>query len=227
MSIESFLTLKEIDSLTKMRTTQLTAKTGQEKRLNELDLRRQETLIALNSLKENLISKHSEMADIEKKLKTSSEQKQRLMDLGGDENKIKNYSDQIASLENEGLDCLATSEQLETEINDKKIFLQGLEKTIQEIQKEVEEEITVIDKEISNLDLRLNLLKDDLPQDFRSILKSISSKNLAHGPFTRVENGSCYFCRFKISRIDESEIDMQKNLKTCPQCTRIFLPYGS
>lgn len=227
MSIESFLILKEIDSLSKMRNAQIAAKSNQENRLASLNTRKKETLENINLYKERLISKHSEMADIEKKLKTSTEQMQRLIDLGGDENKIKIYSDQIALLENEGLNCLSDTELLETEIREKKIFLQGLEKTIEEIQKEVEEEIATIQKEISNLDLRLNLLKNDLPDDFKAVLKSISSKNLAHGPFTRIENGSCYFCRFKISRMDESEIDMQKNLKTCPQCTRIFLPYGS
>jgi predicted nucleic acid-binding Zn-ribbon protein len=53
------------------------------------------------------------------------------------------------------------------------------------------------------------------------------AKNLAHGPFTRIDQGSCFLCRYKISRVEESEIDMQKALKICPQCSRIFLPYGA
>jgi predicted nucleic acid-binding Zn-ribbon protein len=74
--------------------------------------------------------------------------------------------------------------------------------------------------------MRIKLIEDELPTDFKSVLERTLKKNLALGPFTRNENGSCFFCRYKISKLDESEIDMQKQLKTCPQCSRIFLPYG-
>ena len=96
-----------------------------------------------------------------------------------------------------------------------------------EIESEVAEEKGKLEKELHSISLRVDLLKEELPSDFRQVLERVSARKLAHGPFTRIEGGSCYFCRYKISRLDESEVDMQKQLKICPQCSRIFLPYGS
>lgn len=227
MSVEWFFKLKEIDSLTKMKNAHLRAKSEQEDRLSKLNNRRQEALLHTAKLKQDLISLHDELASVEKKLKTASEQKQRLMDMGGDDKKIQQFQTEIDSQEEAGLSFLAREEEIQNEMNEGRQFLQGLEKTIHEIQTEVTEEISKLQHELSNIDLRLNLLQDELPPDFKATLAKITAKNLAHGPFTRIEQGSCYFCRFKISRIDESEIDMQKQLKICPQCSRIFLPYGA
>lgn len=227
MSVEWFFKLKEIDSLTKMKNEQLRAKNEQEDRLSKLNNRRQEALLHTAKLKQDLISLHDELASVEKKLTTASEQKQRLMDIGGDDKKIQQFQNEIDSQEEAGLTLLSREEEIQIEMNDSRQFLQGLEKTIQEIQSEVSEDVSKLQHEISNLELRLNLLQEELPPEFKATLVKITAKNLAHGPFTRVEQGSCYFCRFKISRTDESEIDMQKQLKLCPQCSRIFLPYGA
>lgn len=227
MSVELFFKLKEIDSLTKMKNTHLRAKNEQEDRLSKLNDRRQEALLQSAKLKQDLITLHDELAQLEKKLKTASEQKQRLQDIGGDEKKIAQFQTEIESSEEQGLGLLAREEEIQTEMNDTRQFLTGLDKTILEIKEEVTEEVTKIQAELSNIELRIQLLQDELPSEFKSMLLKVTAKNLAHGPFTRVDQGSCYFCRFKISRIDESEIDMQRQLKTCPQCGRIFLPYGS
>ena len=227
MSVEWFFKLKEIDSLTKLKNTHLRAKSEQEDRLSKLNIRRQEALSHTAKLKQDLISLHDNLADIEKKLKTASEQKQRLMDMGGDEKKIQQFQLEIEGFEEAGLNNLAREEELEIEMKDSREFSQGIEKTIKEIEDEVSQEVSTITHEVSNLDLRLGLLIEELPTDYRTTLMRVTAKNLAHGPFTRVEQGSCYFCRYKISRIDESEIDMQKQLKQCPQCSRIFLPFGA
>lgn len=227
MSVDSFFKLKEIDSLSRMRINQLRAKNEQEDRLSKLNIRRQEEVLQTAKLKQDLVSKHDQLADLEKKLKLNTDQRQHLIDLGGDEKKIQNYASEIQKLEEAGLLMLEECEQYENEIKGKNTFILGLDKTIQEIQTEIEAEVEKSNQEVSTLDMRIKLLLEELPDDFRSLLQRVSAKNLAYGPFTRVEAGSCYFCRYKLSRIEESEIDMQKNLKTCVQCGRIFLPYGA
>lgn len=227
MSVEPFLKLKEIDSLTKMRNSYLKQKNEQEDRVSRLNDKRQESHLQTAKLKQDLISTNNNLADVEKKISTFTEQKQRLIDMGGDDIKITAYTEQINNLEAKGFELLSHIEAIETEMSDAKTFQLGIEKTIQEILAEVSADIQKINTELVNSETRIKLLMDELPDDFRNILVKISAKNLAHGPFTRVDQGSCFFCRFKISRIDESEIDMQKNLKTCPQCSRIFLPYGA
>jgi predicted nucleic acid-binding Zn-ribbon protein len=227
VSVEWFTKLKEIDSLSKMRINHLKKKSEQEDRVSKLNEKRHERLKLIEELKQNSVSIRHELGDLETKLKTASEQKQRLIDLGGDDAKIARFSSEIETLEERGMELLQKDEDISVEINSHKEFLQGLEKTIHEIETDFQPKLQEIDKEISAINLRLGLLRDELPVDFRTQLDRTTSKNLAHGPFTRVEQGSCYFCRYKISRIDESEIDMQQKLKTCPQCSRIFLPYGA
>jgi predicted nucleic acid-binding Zn-ribbon protein len=227
VSVDWFFKLKEIDSLTKMKTNQLKAKQEQEARVSKLNDRRQENVLQTAKLKQDLIATNTEMAEVEKKLKNATEQKQRIIDIGGDDKKIALFTSEINQLEEKGFEFLTRLEEIETEMSDNKTFLAGIEKTIKEIEDEGREEIDKILIDITNIDLRLKLLLEELPDDFRSLLIKVTVKNLAHGPFTRIDQNACYFCRFKISRIEESEIDMQKNLKTCPQCGRIFLPYGS
>jgi predicted nucleic acid-binding Zn-ribbon protein len=227
VSVESFTKLKEIESLNRIRGQHLKARLDQEERLHKLLTRREDSQGKANTLKEELIKAQDRMAEIEQKIKLFSKQKQNLQDLGGSDEKIHSYTSQIEILENQGLQELSQIEDIEKHLSENKLFLAGLENTIKDIESEVNTERDKLNHEISNVDLRIKLLQDELPSDFKALLMKISSKNLAHGPFTRIDQGSCYFCRFKISRLEESEIDMLKNLKTCPQCSRIFLPYGA
>lgn len=227
MSTEWFLKLKEYDSLSKMRNTHLKALKEQDDRLSSLNEKRHEKNLQTEKLKQELISEQQNYFETEKKLKSCEEQATRLRDIGGDENKIQQYLKEATQLEDSLFASLEKTESLQGEIEETKTFLTGIEKTIQEIQAEVNSEKETAQKAIDQLDLRLKLIEEELPSNFQTLLKKTLAKNLAIGPFTRIESGSCFFCRYKISRIEESEVDMQQQLKTCPQCMRIFLPYGS
>lgn len=227
MSGEWFFKLKEFDSLEKMRIGHFKQIQEEEQRLERLNIKRQEQLDAQADLTSELHQLQQAYFETEKKLKTCEEQAQRLRDLGGDEEKIKRFQTEAGDLENLLFEMLDKTEQLQMGLNDIKIFLSGLEKTTQEISSEVQTEILKKRHEMTQIELRLKLIKEELPKEFRDALEKTLKKNLALGPFTRIENGCCFFCRSKISRVEESEIDMQKALKFCPQCLRIFLPYGS
>jgi predicted nucleic acid-binding Zn-ribbon protein len=227
VSVEWFLKLKEIDSLTKQRSKQLLAQNEQNERLAKLKDRLNQGNLQTATLKKTHIELLQTMSEVEKKLATASQQKQRVLDIGGADQKVQEFGQEIERLEEQGLELLQSLEASEQELQENKTFLIGLEKTIQEIQQESQVEVEALESEIKNLDLRILLLKEELPTEFKNILEKITGKNLAHGPFTRIEQGSCYFCRYKISRLEESDIDMSKSLKICPQCSRIFLPYGS
>jgi predicted nucleic acid-binding Zn-ribbon protein len=227
MSVEWFLKIKEYDSLTKMRNIHLKGIIEQQNRLSNLLERRQETLSQTEKLQLRLHDLGQNLFETEKKLKESEVQLQRMKDNYGDENKIVMQTTRTQELENEAFAILTQQENLESEKQDIKIFLQGIEKTITEIRTEVEEEISKDKAAISQLEMRLSLIFEELPNDFRELLKKTLAKNLAVGSFTRVDNGACYFCKSKLSRLEESEIDMQHLLKTCKMCHRIFLPYGT
>ncbi len=227
MSAEWFFKLKEFDSLGKMRINHLKVIQEQEQRLTKLNIRRQEQLDEANGLRSELLSVQQNYFEAEKKMNTCEEQASRLKAVGGDEAKIANFQKEATALEDSLFALLERTEAIHLELEDKKTFLIGLEKTYLEIQTEVNEEIQENQKGVSQADLRMKLILEELPSGFRETLERTLKKNLAVGSFTRIDNGSCFFCRYKISRTDESEIDMQQMLKVCPQCSRIFLPYGS
>ncbi len=227
MSVELFSKLKEIESLSKMRASCELQNSEHKARLTNLNNKQQEAHARTVKLRQEISSINSTLADVELRIRTASEQKQRLFDIGSDEKKISSFTAEIDGLEERGLVLLEQVAQHEGELVETKVFINGLDKTISEISAEVTADLAGITTELSHIEMRLSLLMDELPAEFRTLLVKTAAKNLAHGPFTRVDNGSCFFCRYKISRTDESEIDMQKNLKTCTQCSRIFLPYGS
>ena len=227
MSAEWFFKLKEFDSLGKMRINHLKVIQEQEQRLTKLNIRRQEQLDEASGLKSELLSVQQNYFEAEKKMNTCEEQASRLKAVGGDEAKIANFQKEATALEDSLFALLERTEAIQQELEDKKTFLAGLEKTYQEIESEVKVELQDNQKGVSQADLRMKLILEELPSGFRETLERTLKKNLAVGSFTRIDNGSCFFCRYKISRTDESEIDMQQMLKICPQCSRIFLPYGS
>lgn len=227
MSLEWFLKLREYDSLSKMRINHLKAINEQDDRLSTLLDRKNSEYVQTEKLKQEHISLKQSLHETDQKIRLAEVQGQRLKDIGGDDKKIADFQRHMEEAEELGLTLLSKLEEIEQELSDKQLFLKGLEKTLQEIQLEADE---IKSKELSaieQLNLRLRSLEDELPSEFRDTLKKVESKKLAQGSFTRVENGSCFFCRYKISRIDESEIDSQQKLKLCPQCGRIFLPYGA
>jgi predicted nucleic acid-binding Zn-ribbon protein len=227
VSAEWFFKLKEFDSLGKMRIKHLKEIQEQQERLTKLNVKRQEQIDESSSLRSELLTVQQAYFDNEKKMNTCEEQAARLQEVGGDDKKIANFKKEAVELENSLFALLEQTESIQLSLNEKKTFLTGLEKTFKEIEAEVNDEIKIHQSEISQADMRMDLIKEDLPKEFQDTLDRTLKKNLAVGSFTRIENGSCYFCRYKISRTDESEIDQQFKLKTCPQCSRIFLPYNS
>lgn len=227
MSAELFLKLKELDSLSKMRIRHLSALSEQEDRLSKLTARQNDAHLQTEKLRQDNQAKRHELFEIEKKIKSMQEQKQRLLDIGESGPKVDSYLAQIDEAEEKGLELLEILEANESEIKDQQQFLAGLTKTITEISGEAQEIKAQEQRELENVELRMRLLEEELPADFRALYHKTVAKKLAQGPFTRIEAGSCYFCRYKLSKMDESEIDAQQKLKVCHQCYRIFLPYGS
>lgn len=170
MTVKPFLILKEIDSLSKMRITQLNAKTDQEERLKKLNDKRQGIEFEISDAKKQIVANRGQLDATEQKLKVAVEQKQRLIDMGGDEGKIAIFERDINFLEDQGLEYLGLIDEAEQKITELKTFLSGLERTLDEISQEVREETSKMGEEIKNIDLRLELLMEELPSEFKTLL---------------------------------------------------------
>ena len=226
MNDEWFSKLKEFDSLTNMKSRHLAEVDEQKKRLNVLNLKRQEREEGMTKALKTIHELQQNYHDTEKRLITCEQQSSRLRDSGASEEKLENYIKEAEKIEGEMFVQLEKIEALEIEIEESKTFLIGLNKTFEEIGHEAQNEIGIHQNEVVQIEKRLELILNTLPLDFKNALEKTLKKKLAIGPFTRTDQSHCYFCRYKISRTEESEIDVQKILKFCPQCSRIFLPYG-
>lgn len=227
MSLDWFFKLKEFDSLTKMRINHLKAISEQENRLYSLNDKRQTNVLQTEKLQHDAHALQHELFEIDKKMAESETQKKRLVETGGSSDKVTGFHLKIQELESLYFEKLSLQEQIDQERSDLKLFLSGLDKTILEIRLEVDEEILKEKNNVVQLDLRLQLLLEELPSDFKNILEKTMTRKLAIGNFSRVDKAACYFCKSQLSKMEESEIDMQHLLKTCKMCHRIFLPFGS
>lgn len=221
-----FSQLKEYDSLSK-REQQLLREIDQENaRIDKINSLIESHLTRRKEIKANIVNKNSLILDNESQLKILSEQTTRLIEQGSSEEKIAEFQKKISDLEEESFSYLEEIDALENELQETVGFENGARKTLQEIETEVKQLVQTKDQELELLKSHKNEILEKLPENIRNTLIKLSQKNLSHGPFTKIEAGSCMMCRFKISKIDENEIDVHKLFKQCPQCSRIFLPYG-
>lgn len=227
VSVEWFLKLKEYDSLSKMRISHLKAYSEQEKRMTVLNERRQSSISELDALITQSNALQQELFEKENKITEIEIQHKRLIETGASDEKILTFATNLQAQETVYFKLLNDQEDLNQQRVELKTFLNGIQTTITEISVEVEEEKFRENEAISQLDLRLSLLLEELPSDFKLLLEKTLSKKLAVGSFTRVNAGACLFCKSHLSKTEESEIDMQHLLKTCKMCHRIFLPYGA
>ncbi len=225
MSREAFQKLREIDSLLKMKNKELAQVKEQEDRLSRLESQKKERLDQKDQDKKLYTQTQQNLLEMEAKLKTASEQKERLSQYTPDDPKITVLANTIEELELQGLDLISKIDEIEVQLKEHDTFLNGFNKTIQEITIESNEQTAKHQTEIKNLELRLGLLEGELPDNFKSALNRLMTKNFPNGPFTTVTNLSCFFCRASVSKIEESEIDTKFAIIHCKQCGRLFLPY--
>lgn len=205
--VSDFLKLKEYDSLCRERIS-LQQKLGDEvSRLKrrESELFDREKMLADDRTQLSLLNR--EVADIDHQLK------QRLSDIAKQ------------NLEEKGLEKLILQQELELKIEEHHSFLAGFKATLSDITIEVNQIISQLKNQIKNLEGRHNLLFAELPIDWQNLYNKTALKNHAFGPFTRIENQQCKFCRFSVSKQLESEVDSLLSLRSCPGCHRIILPY--
>ena len=227
MSTIDFSKLKEYDSLSK-KEQQLLGEIEQENlRITKIKNLIDGHLSRRLEIKNKISTTNHLILEKEAQVKTLHEQKTRLINQGLGEEKIKEYEVKINQLENDAFTLLEEVDALETEMQETITFEAGAQKTLDEISEEVNKLTSSKQHEITNIKNHLASIQEELPPHVKDLLLKLIAKKMVHGPFTKIADGACLMCRFKISKIDENEIDVHKNLKQCPQCQRIFLPYGS
>lgn len=205
--VDDYLRLRELDGLLKQASEEARRVEDELNRLKKLDVIKAEREGQLKTAREALRESQHQLAEVDRKLgqHLGAEAKERL--------------------EQQGLDLLIREQELDQVIDEHQTFLGGFAQTLKEIQAEVSAAVAEARTRQESSLLRARLLEEALPEDWRRAYQKALARKPAHGPFSRIENGHCLFCRGAISRIFESEVEAQLLLKACPSCGRLFLPH--
>lgn len=236
-SLEPFFALKEIQSLDKMIQSHQKMITDQELRIAKLQNLRSnkekdliDADIELDRLSKNYILEEKSNQLITRDLT----QAQTNIMAATNDHELKAANAQISTkkpLKEKSdqtlYELLTTIEEKEQEIKDLKSFMEGSLKTLSEITTEVQSLISQEKSEIENLETRINLLTNSLPEHFKTKFSSINKKYRFKSPITIVDNNHCKECYFIISRNQMASLDKANTIELCPQCERILLPSGA
>lgn len=234
MSSEHFKIAKEINSLVLNKHTLQDEIASEEKRITFIQSNRASRQQELDKLIEDVTSAKTSMQLVENDIATnqlildkdrihmssvtSNEQLKSL------ETSIKHVEENLEDLENKGLELLEEIELNEAEIADCESFLKGSSETLEEITEEVNQFKNSHQKQIDVLEIRIQNLTSELPTLFRDKIIRTLEKNINISSFTRIQNGSCEFCKYTLSALDISNIEDKLLLKSCQSCDRLFIP---
>jgi len=143
------------------------------------------------------------------------------------EKQIADLEEKISNLEESGLEEIEKIEVLEEKISLADEFLEGSLESLNEIKAEVKVTNTENQASIDKLIKRIELLVQELPDDFsHRYFKTFESK-IKGSVFARIKNEACEYCRSGLSKMEVQKIEDQLNLKTCQSCGRIFIPQAA
>ena len=205
--VDEYLRLKEMDALLTQAKRDSIALDEELNRLKRREGEKAERQIQLNTLQTEYKELAHQIAEVDRQLS------QRLS------------PETITKLEETGLNYLIRQQELEELMQEHQTFLAGFEETLNELREEIQaamkQHTLLRDQNIE----RAKLLEQELSPDWQRAYRKIVSQNPAHGPFSRIDNGHCAFCRGTVSKLLESEVEAQLLLKPCPSCGRLFLPH--
>lgn len=234
MNKEDFRILKEISGL-HGKVLSLTEKIELENsRISKIENLRLEANEALNEANNQLKLKNQELAQNENNIELLNKkitQSQDALDKAVNEKaatssqkQLDVFKENLATVEEVAFGIMEEVDLLEQTISDKKSFLAGSEKSLEEIKKEVETNNTPTLKEVEITKERISLLNQGMEPATVSRLEKLLVKNLKHGPLTKIEESACYICGYTVNATDRDQIEKKLMLKSCGSCSRIFIP---
>lgn len=233
-NISHFQSLKEIQSIDKLVLECLTIIKENEKRIA--------------FLKNNIQDKEEELSDFESEFKQLTEllvsENKINLSIGNEiiqtkknyneiknDNQLKAYEEQIKvlMLKKENSDealftFLIKEDEIKTNININRSFISGAKKSFAQIETESNGIIKLQLDKIDNYNLRINLIKDTLPDNFKSKFELVYKKLKHNTPITVLDKNLCFKCNIAISGTEIDLINNANSLEICPQCGRILLP---
>ena len=116
------------------------------------------------------------------------------------------------------------SEQLEIEIKEDTVFIEGAIKSKGEIEQIVNESNIDSDRKIEVTSERVKYLFSELSDEVRQFFSPIYAKYRFNSPLAFDDEGKCSKCRFVLDQITRTELRKNGQLQQCDNCSRLLIP---
>lgn len=233
MFLESFRHLIEIEALKKENLQNHQQIISENKRISDLDERRNKTSLGNESIKIEeknlkLTESQNQIEDLQARLSKLTSQlslsvteKEQL----AFENQIKITKEEIEKLEIIYFEKLEKSEELFTQLNENMEFLKGSLTTLEEIKNEVQENVKkeelIIFNRTKRIDSLLELCHPSLKSLYLEVDKKFRPKSV---PVSFLIDKKCTACHMTMDAILKHAVDEGRSLETCPYCSRLLIP---
>lgn len=232
MFLESFRHIIEIVALQSQNQEDLRRISSENKRIYDLEERRNKTKNSLENLKkedqqlklnesqrivDDLIARQKKLQSQSSLAVTEKEQK-------AFEHQIELLAKEIEENETSYFEKLERSEAIANEIVDLNSFLQGSQETLQTLMNEVRNEVQKFEKIIGNRNLRINSLKELLHPKALALFNQCENNTKLNPSVSFMIDRKCSECHMAIDFALKSSLEQGISVETCPHCGRLLIP---
>lgn len=232
MFLPSFRHLIEIEALKKQNQQNLNEILSENKRISDLDVRREKTRAQIENLlleEKNLhLSKTQESLDtlgarlkkLNSQLSLAVTEKEQV----AFEHQIQLVKNEIENLETLYFANLESSESILEQVQSLTTFLEGSLNTLDEIKSEVATNITAEQKIIDNRNLRIDALLELINPGLKSLYLELEKKYKPKSPVSYLIDKKCSECHMQADSILKNSLEEGRSIETCPSCGRLLIP---
>ncbi len=232
MFLPSFRHLIEIEALKKQNQQNEQQISSENKRICDLGDRRTKTQLQIETLildekNLNLSTNQQQIEILQARFKKLNSQlalavteKEQI----AFEGQIAIVQTELAALENIYFINLERSEEIESEIADKKEFLYGSLLSLETIKTEVAHNISLEQKIIDDRNLRILALTDQLLPGLKSLYLEIEKKMLPKKAVSYLIDKKCSECHMQVDSILKNSLEEGRTIESCPTCSRLLIP---
>lgn len=235
MFLDSFRHLIEIEALKKENLTNQHRITSENKRISDLEERRNKTLLLNDhlSLEEKslkLTESQNKIEDMQLRfsklttqLSLAVTEKEQL----AFENQIKLVKEEITKSEEFYFEALEKSEVLQALIQENTEFMKGSVATLEDIKKEVLINIQIEKDLISNRNKRIDSLIDQCHPSLKDLYLDLEKRFAPKSAVSFLVDKKCTACHMQVDAVLSHSLDEGRSLETCPSCSRMLIPETS
>lgn len=232
MFMESFRNLIEILALKKENLKNISAIASEDKRISDLEERREKIAAHNEDLKieeknlnlEFLQKKIEDLALKLNKLKTQMTMAQTLQEENAFKNQISSLENEIQKSEEIYFKNLERSDAIWELIKENDLFYSGSKRTLVEIKEEA-----ILNKKKEHLILaqrneRINSLFSFCHPQLTNLYFQLEKNPSLKTPVSYLVDKRCSACFVTVDSILESSLNQGRSLETCPSCGRLLIP---